>query len=158
MFKAAPLLRAMTPDDMPALIALFRASVRQVARRDYHEEQLRAWAPDSIDLTEWTQRHGDRPGWVAVTDGSLSGFCELETDGHLDMMFVHPDRQGQGIASALLVQTESVARQWGLTRLFTEASLTARPFFEARGFQIIESQVVTVRGQDFINIRMEKGL
>jgi putative acetyltransferase len=47
------------------------------------------------------------------------------------------------------------ARRLGLARLFTEASITARPFFEAQGFAMLAPQVVWCRGAEFVNFRME---
>ena len=44
----------------------------------------------------------------------------------------------------------------GLPRLSTEASITARPFFQSHGFQILAEQVVTCRGSAFVNYRMER--
>ena len=35
---------------------------------------------------------------------------------------------------------------------------TARAFFERRGFRMIAPQRVSMRGQEFINYRMEKAL
>ena len=49
-------------------------------------------------------------------------------------------------------------RRVGLARLFTEASITARPFFEALGFRVLAPQVVTCRGVEFVNYRMERVL
>jgi len=46
------------------------------------------------------------------------------------------------------------ARRIGIARLFTEASITARPFFEAQSFVVLAPQVITVRGVDFLNERM----
>ena len=37
-----------------------------------------------------------------------------------------------------------------------DASITARPFFEARGFQVVAAQSVVRRGQRLTNFRMEK--
>ena len=48
------------------------------------------------------------------------------------------------------------ARRAGLTRLFTEASITARPFFEAQGFAVLAQHVVMCRGTEFVNYRMER--
>ena len=48
------------------------------------------------------------------------------------------------------------ARRAGIRRLFTKASITARPFFEAQGFVVLTPQVVTVRGVEFVNYRMER--
>ena len=50
------------------------------------------------------------------------------------------------------------ARRLGLARLFTEASITARPLFEAQGFAVLAPQVVRCRGAEFVNYRMERVL
>lgn len=153
-----PAIRPMTAADIPAAIALFRASVRQVARRDYGEAQVRAWAPDHIDPAGWAVRFEGSLAWMALSDGVVAGFCVLKRSGLVDMMFSHPGFQGRGIASALLAQAEAAALDLGLSTLRTEASLTARPFFLARGFRVLRRQRVSLRGQDFTNFRMEKTL
>lgn len=151
-------IRPYRPADLDALIELFKGSVRRVARRDYSHEQVMAWAPDEVDRDRWAARLAGRTTFVAEVGGEAAGFSDLEDDGHIDMMFVHADHQGRGVAGALLdhVEAEAVAR--GLTRVFTEASLTARPFFAHRGFRVIEAQLVWLRGQELANFRMEKHL
>jgi putative acetyltransferase len=151
-------VRQFRSDDVDTLIALFRDSVRVVARRDYTQEQVMAWAPDDVDRGAWRSRCGARETFVAEIGDSIVGFTELERDGHLDMMFVHPEHQGRGVASALLAHVESAARCLDLARIYTEASVTARPFFEHRGFCMIASQLIRIRGQEFPNYRMEKPL
>lgn len=145
-------------DDIDALIDLFRSSVRSVARRDYTLDQVTAWAPDQIDRSGWASRCANSQTYVAVLQNNLVGFTLVELDGHLDMMYVHPAHQDKGVASALLEQVELFARRHRLAQLYTEASITARPFFEHRGFRLIAQQVVSKGGQDFINYRMEKNL
>ena len=44
----------------------------------------------------------------------------------------------------------------GVARLFTEASFTARPFFESQGFVVLAPQVMMCRGVEFVNHRMER--
>ena len=117
-----------------------------------------AWAPDSIDREARALRHASKPTWIAETAGMMIGFSDLEPDGHVDCMYVHPDHQGRGVATRLLVEVESTAREQGLNRLYSEVSITARPFFECRGFRVIAPQIVTARGQKFLNFRMEKSL
>ncbi|HWA44515.1 MAG TPA: GNAT family N-acetyltransferase [Hypericibacter adhaerens] len=157
-FSGSGTIRPVRPDDIDALIELFRAAVRRVAGRDYTPAQLLAWAPDQIDRDPWIARYERRPAWVAALGGRPVGFSDLEPDGHLDMMYVHPDHQGRGIATALLAQVEQAAHEQGIDNLYTHASLTARPFFERRGFMLIRQQTITVRGQGFTNFRMEKPL
>lgn len=82
----------------------------------------------------------------------------MESDGHVDMLYVHPDFQRRGVARALLAHVEELARVCGLVRLYTEASITGRPAFEALGFCVLGPQTVTVRGETMTNYRMEKKL
>lgn len=72
------------------------------------------------------------------------------------MMFVHPEFQGLGIASRLLSRVEGEALKLRFGRIYTEASRTARPFFERKGFRVITKQIVEKRGQGLENFLMEK--
>jgi putative acetyltransferase len=152
------LVRACRASDIDALIDLFSASVRTVALRDYTHAQVVAWAPDAIDREAWAARCGSRQVWLAEIDRVVAGFGDLEADGHLDMMYVHPAYLGQGVAGGLLRHIDAAARAHALARLYTEASMTARPFFERSGFRLIAPQTVSVRGQEFLRYRMEKSL
>jgi putative acetyltransferase len=151
------MVRDLRHADIPAVIEVFRASVRRTTRRDYTHEQVLVWAPDEIDVAAWATRYDTRQAWVVEAGGSeIVGFIELEGSSHLDMLYVHPAQQRRGVASALLRQLESAARLRGAQRLRTEASITARPFFEHRGFLLIAEQTVALRGQQLINYRMER--
>jgi putative acetyltransferase len=151
-------VRRYSVADAGALTSLFRASVRDIASRDYSASQISAWAPDAIDESQFGQRCEMKSTWLAVVEHRIAGFSDLETDGHVDMLYVHPDFQRRGVARALLGHIEELARARGLRRLYTEASVTARPAFEAMGFRTIASQSVTVRGETMTNYRMEKQL
>jgi len=158
MSEPALIIRGLHRADVDAVIEVFRASVRIVARRDYSHDQVMAWAPDEIDAASWAARYDTRRGWVAELDSQIVGFGELEGHEHLDMMYVHPAHQQRGVATALLQQIEAAARGLGARNLLTEASITARPFFERRGFLVVAPQTVTVRNQRFVNFRMTKSL
>lgn len=149
-------IRRYRDTDLDAVIAVFQRAVREIAVRDYDAAQIAAWS--TVDRARWRERRLSRPTWVAIRDGAVVGFSDLEPDGHLDMMFVHPGFQGAGIASRLLATVEAAARDGGLTDLFTEASLTAWPFFERRGFQRVAEQQVELRGAILANVRMRKSL
>jgi putative acetyltransferase len=58
----------------------------------------------------------------------------------------------------LLATVEDAARHKGLSRIFTEASITARPFFKKRGFVVDAQQEVTMEAETFTNFRMHKVL
>jgi len=147
-------LRRYVTEDLDGVIEVFQRAIREVASRDYDAAQVAAWS--EVDRDKWRPWRLTRPTWAAVLDEKIIGFSDLEADGHLDMMFVHPEHQGVGVASLLLATVEDAARQQGLARIFTEASVTARPFFETRGFELDAEQRVTKRGETFINYRMFK--
>lgn len=151
-------LRPYRPDDAPALLALFRDTIRRVNSQDYSPAQIAAWASDDIDTVAWAGRFTGRFVAVAEEGGHLVGFSDLEADGHIDRMFVSADHQGRGIGRQLLAAVVAEARRIGLVRLFTEASITARPFFERRGFSLIGRQSVGRAGQELTNFRMDKAL
>lgn len=151
-----PIIRRYDAADLDAVIGVFLRSVREVASRDYHAEQIAAWARADRDV--WSRRRLDRPTWVGLLDDVIAGFIDLESSGHLDMLFVDPASQRRGVASALLDTAENAARGQGLAVLDTDASITARPFFAKRGFQVVRSQDVPLRGQRLTNFRMEKRL
>jgi putative acetyltransferase len=154
--NARPFIRSYRATDLDAVIEIFLRSIREVASKDYTQAQVDAWA--QADRDGWAIHRLSRPTWVAVFGQELVGFTDLEPDGHLDMMFVHPAYQGVGVATLLLATVEAAAKAQGISRLFTEASVTARPFFEKRGFSVLASQRVEKRGQLLPNFRMAKSL
>ncbi len=149
-------LRPFRPEDAPTLLALFRDTIRRVNCRDYSPTQLAAWASDDIDTDSWFGRFTGRFVIVAEETDRPVGFAELEPNGLIDRFYVSADHQRRGIARQLLAALVAEARRIGLDRLFTEASITARPFFEAQGFTMLAAQVVTCRGAEFVNYRMER--
>jgi putative acetyltransferase len=155
-FNAELSIRRYQSADLDAIIAIFLGAIREIASKDYGQAQIDAWA--QVDREAWGKRRLSRPTWVALLAQAPVGFTDLEPDGHLDMMFVHPAHQGIGVATLLLETVEAAARRQGLGRLFTEASITARPFFEKRGFSVEARQTVEKRGQALTNFLMVKTL
>jgi putative acetyltransferase len=147
-------IRPYRPSDLDQIIAVFQRAVREIAYKDYSQSQIAAWS--TVDRARWEPRRQTRPTWVAEAGGTIAGFADLEDDGHLDLMYVHPDFQGRGIATALLATVEARARELRLDRIYAEASITARSFFERRGFRVATPDVVGSNGEEFTIFRIEK--
>jgi putative acetyltransferase len=73
-------------------------------------------------------------------------------------MFVHKDWQGRGIATRLLAEVEGIARTYGVTVITTEVSLTARSFFEKKGYKVIKEQKCQTNRLRLTNFVMKKFL
>lgn len=149
-------IRPYRTDDGPALLALFRASVHVLGLRHYTPAQVAAWAPDDLDEARFLARRAAHQTFVAESDGQITGFADLEPDGHIDMFYLQPDFQGRGLATTLYCKIEQTARQQALRRLTVDASLGARPVFEHWGFTTLAEQQVERSGQVLVNFRMEK--
>jgi putative acetyltransferase len=147
-------IRRYTSSDLDEVISVFQGAVRKVASRDYDQAQIEAWA--QVDRSRWSLARGSKPTWVAEKDSAVIGFSDLEPNGHLDMMFVHPSYQRVGVATALLKTVQDAARHLSVTKIFTEASITGRPFFERRGFVVVNPRAVDKRRQTFRTFNMTK--
>ena len=115
---------------------IFLRAVRETAQAHYSPKQVEAWAADYGDLDSWTAARAAAHTQLAIMDGHVAGFTDLNDHGYIDMLFVHPEFGRRGVASALLAAVVDLARQRGLPALTTFASLTSRPVFERHGFVI----------------------
>ncbi|MEH1804027.1 GNAT family N-acetyltransferase [Nostoc sp.] len=141
--------------DTKEIMKLFYDTIHEVNIRDYTEEQVAAWAPANMDIEVWIKNLGSKFTYVAEED-KIIGFGELEANGHIDRFYCHKDFQRKGVGKKILEQIELKAKSLGVEKLFTEASITAKPFFESQGFIVIKKQEVERRGQKLINFVMEK--
>lgn len=142
------------PEDLDAVVDIFQRAVREIAGRDYPPAHVAAWS--AVDRAEWAGWRLTRPAWVARVGGSPAGFADLEPDGHLDMMFVHPGFQGMGVATALLAAVEAQARRQRSGLIYAEVSITAQPFFRRRGFRPVRPDPVVIDELTFERMLMEK--
>lgn len=145
-------LRPYRTQDCPALAGLFYDTVHTVNARDYTPPQLEAWADGHVDLAAWDRSLSERHSLVAVWDGVIVGFGDMASDGYLDRLYVHKDYQGRGIATALCDALEQAVPG----PYTTHASITARPFFEHRGYRVVREQQVERKGILLTNFVMQK--
>lgn len=141
--------------DAEDLAALFYETVHRVNAADYTTEQLNAWAPGQIDLEQWDRRFLRHRSLVAWLGETPVGFADMDATGYLDRLFVHWKHQRWGVATALCDRLEGES---SLSRFTTHASVTARPFFEKRGYRVVKEQLAEVRGVRLKNFVMEKKL
>ncbi len=145
-------LRAYTPADCGALADLFYHTVHTVNARDYTAEQLAVWASGTVDLAQWNRSFLAHITLVAVEDGQIAGFGDIGKTGYLDRLYVHRDFQRRGIAAALC---DALERSIPAERITTYASITARPFFERRGYRVLRAQQVVCTGVSLTNYVMQ---
>jgi putative acetyltransferase len=149
-------IRLFEAQDAEQIAQLFHETVREINIHDYSSNQVRAWAPDDIYFRNWVEVCSNRFTYVADDGGVIAGFGELEPNGHIDCFYCHKNYQCCGVGRQIYQAIEAKAVELSVSRLFTEASITAKPFFQRMGFSAVKEQEVTRRGETFINYAMEK--
>lgn len=139
--------------DCGQMAKLFYDTVHTVCAEDYTEEQLDAWATGEVDLAQWDKSFSEHLTLVAEMDGIIVGFGDMDREGYLDRLYVHKDYQRKGIASAICSRLERTAASTVVT---THASITARAFFEKRGYSTVKKQTVIRKGIALANFIMKK--
>ncbi|QFF97851.1 GNAT family N-acetyltransferase [Psychrobacillus glaciei] len=147
------------PLDTEEIVSLFYETVHSVNSKDYSQSELDAWAPRNekeSKVKSWKESLNENITYVVKLNNKIVGFSDLTHSGHLDRLYVHKEYQGKGIATALVDILESQAKKLNLLEIDTEASITAKPFFEQRGYKIICTQIVERKGVNLTNYKMIK--
>ena len=148
-------IRRYLPGDDAALADVFVKAVRSTSTEDYSAEQIEVWASIAEDRRKWSKGLKGRIGFVAEQDAEALGYITFEPNGHIDHLFVAGRFQRRGVALALYRRVEREARGRALRRIFVEASVKARLFFESVGFSLITAQTVLCKGVPFVSYKME---
>ena len=150
-------LRLATAEDCADIRRLFRDTILTVNTRDYDAAQVAVWSSSAELPDRWLDRIARQYFLLAERAGELAGFASLEEDC-LDLLYVHHAMQGQGVARLLAEAIEAEALRRGVRVLRSDVSITARPFFERRGYVVVRLQEVERQGVLLRNYKMEKVL
>lgn len=145
-------LREYITSDCEQLSKLFFQTVHSVNAKDYTKEQLDVWATGTVDLKEWDKSFTEHYTVVAIDNNIIVGFGDIDKTGYLDRLYVHADYQGKGVATAICNRLEQAVQG----KITTHASITAKLFFEKRGYKVVKEQQVERQGIYLINFCMEK--
>lgn len=149
-------IRLCEQDDLDAILDVFEHTIRIACRSDYSDAQIGAWVAGRNDLERWERRMAGQYFIVAEVEDRIAGFASLGENGYVDMMYVHPDFQGKGVARELFDAIELKAREQEIRELTSNVSKTARLFFEKMGFVVQKSQVVILGSVEIENYCMVK--
>lgn len=151
-------LRPFLPADTPALQDLFAQSIEELTADDYDEDQRLAWASTAADGEQFARRLGAMTTLIVQVDGEYAGFASLKGTDTFEMLYVHPHFAGQGVGNTLADAVERLAQGRGAKEITVEASDTAEPFFEARGYEATQRNMVPRDDLWLPNTTMKKRL
>ena len=138
-------IRQARPDEVLQILRIQIDALRILCVQDYSSDQIEALVDRNI-------QHFSRGGYR----GATTFIAELEKvrvgvssllGNRISAVYVHPLYIRQGIGSQLLQAVEQAALSRNIKTLNITASLTACPFYQAWGYQVIDhSHLVTKDG------------
>lgn len=141
------LIRAAITSDVEAIAAVRASAIRDVCGPSYDPSQIQAWI-SSKTPQDYVRALLHRPVFVAVRDGGVVGFSELDSStGEVCAVYVHPDALREGVGRELLQAVETCATELALVQLNLHATLNAIPFYQAHGF-VLEAMTSFPIGPD----------
>lgn len=141
--------------DLKQIARLFYETVHAVNIKDYTKQQINVWATGNINFKEWDTSFLKHLTYVATKKDLIIGFGDIDETGYLDRLFVHKDFQSRGVATAICNRLE---KKIETKCVIVHVSITAKPFFEKRGYKIIRPQEVERQGVYLKNYIMIKYL
>ena len=133
------------------MIKLFYDTVHYINAKDYSKDQLSVWATGNENVDEWNSSFLKHYTLICFDNERIIGFGDIDNSGYLDRLYVHKDYQGHGIGSALCDKLE-----YNFQNITTHSSITAKAFFENRGYIVIKKQYVERQGILLSNFIMKK--
>lgn len=150
-------IRWASENDTEVLAQVFYRSVRDGAS-PYTAAQRAAWMPHVPDQTVFGQRLALLWVVAAQIDGQVCGFMATSPSGYIDLAYILPEHRKSGTFRKLYEASQAKAETRALDRLWTHASLTAKPAFRAMGFSVIHHEKVERAGEILQRAQMEKYL
>ena len=133
------------------MIKLFYDTVHYINAKDYSKDQLSVWATGNENVDDWNSSFLKHYTLVCFDNERIIGFGDIDNSGYLDRLYVHKDYQGQGVGSTLCDELE-----YNFQNITTHSSITAKAFFENRGYIVIKKQYVERQGILLSNFIMKK--
>jgi len=147
-------IRKFKKGDENELWKLFYNTIHKVNIRDYNNDQINAWAPQSLDLNIAKNKFREISPFIVAINGIIVGYADIQDDGLIDHFYCHYKHQRNGIGSKLFAAILKEANNKGISLMYSNVSITARPFFEAKGFIVEKEQILKLEDQELKNYRM----
>ena len=148
------IVRKFKLGDEYKLWKLFYNTVHHINSQDYESGQIEAWAPSNLDANFIAQKYQEINPFVVHLGSKIIAYADIQADGYIDHFYCHHKYQGIGVGRLLFTALEKNAKQNRIEKMYSNVSITARPFFEAMGFAVEKEQRLTMGDQQLKNYRM----
>ena len=138
-----PHVRTATDADADSAIDVLRRAITEICIADHQNDTptLERWLRNKTPehFRHWRSA-ADNYMVVSVIEETICGVGAIRQSGDLDLCYVHPGWQRQGIGNSLILAMESQARAWGVHNLRLISTVTARAFYERHGYVFLPEE------------------
>ena len=157
-------IRPFRPSDGAALLMLHRRAIFALAEGVYTDAECESWA-HGLRARVYAEIAADREKFVVagMAHGAVGGYCSYtmrdEDVGEICGLYTDPLFQRRGLGTALMHRAEGDLAVSDAARIKVRASLAAAPFYERRGYAVVEHVRWKTRGGlEIATIRMLKAV
>ncbi|WP_413524446.1 GNAT family N-acetyltransferase [Carnobacterium divergens] len=143
---------------LPAIVTLFNSTIQRVNSKDYSQAELNEWLQKNPDLDSWHGKLTTSYCLVAIKDETLVGFGNITSEGYLDLFYISYTMIHQGVGRFIFNELEKYAVLEKAASIYTDASITAVPFFSKMGLEVMRKQDNQRNSENLVNYRMIKKL
>jgi putative acetyltransferase len=150
--------RKATISDLQEMQEMYIETIKWTCKSDYNPMQINAWISSLDDTERWLKLIHSQFVLLAINDNKIVGYGTLKDGNYIDFFCVHKDFQRQKIADNIFNQLEAKAIKEHSKTITADVSITAKPFFDKKGFAVKAEQKNIRLGVELINFKMEKEL
>jgi len=150
--------RFETERDLDEVLALYRRAINHIDTSLYSEDQRRAWLYWARRRDMALERLCQGVTVLAVRDQDLLAFAQLNPTDLINMLYVDPAHERQGLGGALIDVLERIACRAGVTLIRTRASDVSLTLFQRKGFRAQKRENMDVGGTPLARTTLFKPL
>lgn len=133
--REEPVIRRARRGEARAVLEVFEASIRGLARGHYRPDQIDSWC-GLLSGSQVRAAAADGTLYVVAAGSRIAGFGRFNPGtGNVGSLYVHPEFAGRGYGLLLMDHFEGVAREHHLDTMHLRASLNALGFYLHCGFR-----------------------
>jgi N-acetylglutamate synthase-like GNAT family acetyltransferase len=137
-------VREAIPDDAAEAARVMRRSIRELCAADHRNEEsaLADWLENktTANVRQWIESSAN-DSVVVEREGRIIGFGVIGDTGEILLLYIDPSAAGSGAGSVLLDALEEHARRRGLRSVWLESTVTAKGWYQRRGFEPRSSMI-----------------
>jgi N-acetylglutamate synthase-like GNAT family acetyltransferase len=130
-------VRKAVESDAESACDVVRRSIKELCVADHRNDRdtLDAWLENkTVAMFERLINAESKSCVVALRNDQICGFGHMNHTGEVGLLYVAPEARFLGASTLMLAWLEEQAAGLGLNAVFLNSSLTAKRFYEARGY------------------------